>query len=319
MSVYYLMNALNAIGEKAGFSHVSERPGEADVHVFYRCMTDPALAMMREMKTRRKLVVYAIDDWLFKPGFVSYPGTTHETFLKFMSEADIVAVPNRLLFAKVPTSYKMMYKVPFDRESCDLLKRKSREGDECAIGWLSGWTGRVYDNAICQILEVLEAESKPDERFVFHCFGDHDFGGIPRVEVVKHPYVPVEQWKELYQQIASLGLDVVINVLDEADEFCHCKAELKYQESAAMEVPLVTSRTIPFLEFIRDCENGFFASTPWEFVEKILFVKRNREAAVEVSRRARKHIEEECVSNVRAKRFVDDINAILRRQGRTLT
>jgi hypothetical protein len=125
--------------------------------------------------------------------------------------------------------------------------------------------------------------------------------------VVEHPYFKPDEWKELYQACRSLAFSVVINPLDEKDEFCHCKSELKYVETGAMMVPLVTSRVHPFTEVIREGENGFFASTPEEFADKALMVCRNPSLAEKVAMAAHKHVKEEYDSVRNARRFMADV------------
>jgi hypothetical protein len=102
-------------------------------------------------------------------------------------------------------------------------------------------------------------------------------------------------------------MDVVINPLDEKDEFVSCKAELKYIECGAANVPIVTARTHPFTEVIREGENGFFASTPEEYAKKALMVCRDGNLARAVANAANDDVRSRYNSTTNARQFIANL------------
>jgi intein/homing endonuclease len=89
--------------------------------------------------------------------------------------------------------------------------------------------------------------------------------------------------------------------------FVSHNSELKFVEAGAMGVPMVVSRVHPFTEIIKEGETGFFASTPEEFADKIMFVLRNRELARKVGSASRDHVRKEYDIRKHARKFMADV------------
>jgi glycosyltransferase involved in cell wall biosynthesis len=121
-----------------------------------------------------------------------------------------------------------------------------------------------------------------------------------RVSVVDNEYIDVAKWRDMYAKFASLGLNLAICPLPENQEFFHCKSELKFIEAGAMGVPLLASRMAQFDDFIVNNSTGFFASSPEEFADKIVFLVRNPAEASWVGERARKLVEDSCLAEARS-------------------
>jgi hypothetical protein len=91
--------------------------------------------------------------------------------------------------------------------------------------------------------------------------------------------------------------------------FVSHNSELKFVESGAMGVPVVTSRVAPYTEFMVEGENGFFASVPGEFAEKVLLVMRDEALSRRVSRNAYDKVAEDYDVRKNALRFMEDLVA----------
>jgi len=318
MSVYYTMNALSAAGHDATTGNILAHPlGKADVYVFYRCVTMKALDAMREAKAQG-FVVYALDDYLFQPDCKLHWKITPEGYLQFFKVADAVALSSQHLLDKADVPHKFRYYTTIDQESFELLKRQEKpEGSDFAIGWLAGHSRQGTDKFVKEILAIINDRLSLDQRCVFHQFGRHPLAGpFTQVKMVQNPYIPVGKWKELYQKFASLGLDVAICPLPEDDEFAHCKSELKFVESGAMGAPLVASRMEQFKGVIQDGENGFFASTPEEFADKILRLMAEPGLAKRMGEKAREQVERECLAPARTQQWLEGLTRVMKECGR---
>jgi len=312
MSVYYTMNALNAIGHNATTANVLAQPiGTADVYVFYRCVTPKAMEAMWEARTKG-FVVYAMDDYLFQPGCLLKWKINPEDYYQFFRAADAVTMSSQFLLDKVDVPRKFRYYTTIDRESFELLGKREKADSSFAIGWLAGHSRQGTDSFVNEILINLNDRLSLDRRCIFHQFGRHPMmGPFTQVKIEQHPYVPVSNWKELYRQFASLGLDVSLCPLPEDDEFAHGKSELKFVEAGAMGVPLIASRMRQFDGVIRDGENGFFASTPEEFTDKILRLMNEPGLAKQLGDKAKEQVEKECLAPARTQQWLEGLNRVM--------
>jgi RimJ/RimL family protein N-acetyltransferase len=295
------------IGTPAGRS----RCDRSDMVLFYRTTQVSSYDFMKRMKARKKFVVYFIDDYLFQPDCKYSSGSTVE-LLRQMQLADVVASSSKRLLekVKVPEERKVFRRTVMDRATFDFLASDSPKKDGVwRIGYLAG-PARKMGGFIQKVLAHLDPLIPERQSVVFSCFGEHGLGTFRNISVNKVPLFLQEDWKGLYREYKNLFPNVVINVLDETDEFCHCKSELKYVETSALGVPLVTSRVKPFTEVIKDGENGFLASTPEEFAEKVLMLCKNSGLAEKVSRKAQEHVRNEYDVVRNARQFIFDLSGV---------
>jgi glycosyltransferase involved in cell wall biosynthesis len=311
MTIYYNMNMLNEMGYPSACCNLlGQNPGEADVYVFYRCVTTPALEMMQRLK-RHRFVVYGIDDYLFQPNCRFHWKIKADDYEAFFKMANAVMASSQRLLDHVPVENKFLYRTTIDRESLGLLSKRTKQlGQPFTIGWLAG-NAHGMDEFVSRILSELNARLTAGERCVFHRFGKHlPVSQYAHVEVVDNPYIEVNEWRDRYRKFSSLGLDLSIYPLPEDEEFFHCKSELKFVEAGAMGIPLLASRMSQFKEFIREGENGFFASTPEEFADKIVLLIRNPQKATMVGLAAKEFVERECLSEVRTKQLLERLSNV---------
>ncbi len=73
---------------------------------------------------------------------------------------------------------------------------------------------------------------------------------------------------EHFENISAIDINLAPLVMN--DPFCESKSELKFFEAGAFGIPTVAAATGVFREAILDGEDGFVASTPGEWKEKIL-------------------------------------------------
>ena len=290
----------------------------ADVVVVYRSFDYRTTRLMRRVSSSGRYVVFFLDDYLFQPNSKYTCGWTAPT--DFLKEADCLMSSSNVLLSKmVSHKPKILRRSVLNGEAMGILNQEYRRKPEVfSIGWVAG-KGRqkMMDGFISQFLQELNVgmggewwdgpAKKGGVRCQFHCFGSRCFPSFPNLEIREHLYFHPDDWKGLYSKCVALDFGVMINPLDESDEFCHCKSELKLVESGAMGVPLVTSRIPPFTEILTEGENGLFASTPREFAEKVLMVMRNNELARKISFNAKKLVVEGYNVTENAKTFVEDV------------
>ena len=290
----------------------------ADVIVLYRCFTAPLLQRIVDLQARGKLCIYFIDDYIFQPNF-KYCCIEHKNMcIEYMSRVNVMMASNMRLLEKMPQKLRILRRTVMDNSVFDLLGKKNNSiiSHDYSVGYLAG-VGRalIDDVGVDMILKKLDVCLNHREHVNLHCFGKHRFSGLKNITVIEHGVFQLGHIIDYYKYCVSMNFVVVINYLDELDEFSHCKTELKYIETGAMGVPLITSRVFPFTEIIKDGENGFFASSPQEFADKILLVCRDNELARRVGEKAREHIgrDYDCANN--ARQFIGDIQKIIKTGG----
>jgi glycosyltransferase involved in cell wall biosynthesis len=316
-AIGYLSDALKQDGIDAEVVNTATPAGReacdtADAVLFYRTIDQESLDFIRRMKLRGKFVLYAIDDYIFQPNCKYASGKLVKSFF---DEANAIVSPSSKLLEKITIDKpKIHRRNVLDQETLDLLNpiQFVSSAPNCyAIGWLAGIGRKEMNGFVKLTLRCLDKRLGDGEAAIFICFGGHSLGSFEKIRVVEQPYFRSDKWKELYQAYRSFAFSVVINPLDESDEFCHCKSSLKFVETGAMMVPLVTSRVHPFTEVIHEGENGFFASTPDEFASKALEVCRNSALAKKVALAAQKQVQDEYNSVCNARRFMADVLTVM--------
>ena len=293
-SVGYLSEALRRSGVDSSVVDMACSKGDewdsADVVLFYRSFDIRTMAMMRSLKKKGKMVMYFLDDYLFQPE-CRYTREWKVPVMDYLNEADCLVSSSAVLLSKMPDKPKILRRSVLDGEAMKVLScGYRRSGKTFSMGWLSGRGRQGLMNSFAEeFLRELDG-MLGSERMEFKCFGKCDMPRFERIGVKAYPFYKPEDWKGLYSAFVGMDLGVVVNMLDESDDFCRCKSELKFVESGAMGVPLVTSRVEPYLDILEEGVSGFFASTPREFAEKVVAVARDEEMARRVSRKAREMV-----------------------------
>jgi len=314
-AIQYLCEALKNQGARADIANFGSTSGrkrceEADVVLFYRTLDKEALEFIKQLRAKGKFIIYFIDDYIFQPHCKYAPG--YDVIIPpFFAVADAVVSSNSHLLSKVPVDKpKILRRSVIDKETFDLLcpgKFERQPSDVRTIGWLAGVGRKERNKFVKEMLQSVSEMLFPHEKVRFVCFGNHGLGRHKGVKVVENQYVPADRWQELYKLYRDIRFDVVVNPLDETDEFFHSKSELKYVETGAMMVPIVTSRVHPFTEVIKEGVNGFLASTPREFAEKALMTCRNAELAEKVALVANENVRLMYDSIANARKFALEV------------
>jgi ADP-heptose:LPS heptosyltransferase/glycosyltransferase involved in cell wall biosynthesis len=318
--IWYLSNALNQQGHDSVFSHINDpgfdkRCSESDVIIFYRCYYQKS-NLVRQLVSLEKLVVYDIDDYVFQVGNMAVFNSREEAALihDYLKEVNCYSAATSTLLKQMPNNDKPRFvrRNAIDQETFQLLsninvvtnKKKFR------IGWTTGINRIEMHNFMESLLGLLSTKVMPGQ-IEFWYFGKNDafYRSIIKfknIGIVKLNYISTGNWKNFYKDLRMAMFDVVINPLEEGNIFFSCKSELKAIEHGALGYPLITSRVKPFIDFIQEGVNGYFASTPQEFVNKILHVKENLPQAFEVARNLQSYIRENHMIDKVANDFISN-------------
>lgn len=266
----------------------------ADAVMVYRCVDAPMLARMKNLRGRGVFVLYFLDDYIFQMN-CKYGGTVKDWTapVPFMQEADCLVSSSEYLLSKMPDKPKILRRTVLGPEGMEFAKQEYRRNRGVFSVGLTAGKGRKNwtDGMVAEFLAVLERRLLPGEKVVFHYFGEKRFPCYGLVSSVAHEYVSSEDWKGWISALKGMDLGVVMNPLEENDEWCHCKSELKFVEAGAMGVPLMTSRVRPFVQLVVDKVNGFLASTPSEFADKTLALMRDEALSRKMSSNVRSQVE----------------------------
>ena len=161
-------------------------------------------------------------------------------------------------------------------------RRRSGEGP-ITIGWVGSFSAAPFVLAMRDVFEQLGAR----HRYRLKLVGmDTPFElKSPNVEVVLSPW-------SLEREVADYqSLDIGIYPLL-ADPWTKGKMGLKVVAYMAVGIPSVSSPIGDHVRFVREADNGFFASTPDEWVAKLSRLIENPALREEVGRRGRETVEE---------------------------
>lgn len=317
LALRYLSDAINKEGIECILADLErseniEHLEDADVVMIYRTFDQRSLNLIRRLR-EKCFVMFFLDDYLFQPNCkYTY---NWQAPIEHLEASDCLVSSSAVLLSKMPDKPKILRRTVLDEEAMGILNQEYRRDESIFnIGWI-GSSGRraMMDHFVYKILKILDQKlGNSDIKCYFYCFGNREYPQFDNVQVKEHFYIDPKLWKELYEKWVSFDLSVIINPLDETDDFCHCKSELKLIESGAMGVPLITSRVPPFTDITQEGINGFFASTPEEYVEKILLLKKD----VELSRKVSKNVKEYVVKNYdvrdNAIKFLKDVKKAMR-------
>lgn len=293
--VYNIIEGLEFWGYRAeamDFSHCGEivdkglRPR---VVVFFRSPFDPAkrvVEVLEYCRVNRIKTVFDVDDYVFEPAIIdTVAGVAELSPAQRIDYEWGVRAYRSLLFScevatttTVPLRDKMRelgrdaYVVPntfnaAQRELADrLLAERQRQGDVTRLCYFSGSKTHAKDFAQCA--PAIQAVMRRHPQTTFRLVGllDLDESWIPFAERIERAgfMSPLEMLRSLSE------CDINLAPLEEGNMFCEGKSELKFFEAGLVEVPTVASRTAPFASAIADGKNGFLASTPEEWEDKLL-------------------------------------------------
>lgn len=278
-----------------------------DVVIFYRTSAKACVDLMINLK-KTMLVGYLIDDLIWVGSRVLGPAPSNKVFELQMENSDFNVFPNKLLQKYAPKKDFIIKNPGVGSRMIDVFKNlRLKDKNIFKIAYTKGHVTGDSKSHVKNVVEML-SEHKDIE---LHCWArDIEFNQFKGIKVINHGYKrPIE---EFWKSLIDVNPHVVLNPLDDApgDDFNNCKSNPKYFEAGLCESVLIAPRVRVFNESIKEGVNGFFASTPEETVQKILYVYKNRDDLESVGKNAKKDILENYIYDVVAKNFVKDIQEI---------
>lgn len=259
----------------------------ANVLIVWRATWGHQLASIYAAARKAKIpIIFDIDDLLIDPNLakieivdgIRTTGSTERAAADFfellqisMEKADYCSAPTNFLAKYMCSLGKRTFHLPngFDEHvwyasRLALRKRLASYHDGLIrIGYAGG--SRTHQKDFAKIADVIARllRARPNCRLVLF-----RKGSLPCTDIEEFPaLVAVSQqieWRELVplhelpREMARF--DINIAPLDVGNAFCEAKSELKFFESALVEVPIVASPTQTFREAIEDGKTGFLAS-----------------------------------------------------------
>ena len=318
----YLSDALSRAGHDVPVVDFDRGGTEKDIEgadavMVYRCVDASMLERVMAWRKRGVFVLYFLDDYIFQMN-CKYGGTVKDWMapVPYMQEADCLVSSSEYLLSKMPNKPKILRRTVLGPEGMEFAKQDYRRNKGVFSVGLTAGKGRKNwtDGMVVEFLAVLERRLLPGENVVFHYFGEQRFTCSGQVSSIAHEYVPSDDWKGWISVLKGMDLGIVLNPLEENDEWCHCKSELKFVESGAMGVPLVTSRVRPFVQLVVDRVNGFLASTPSEFADKTLVLMRDELLSRKMSATVRSQVDTYYDADRNAAAFWKDVGDTMGRR-----
>jgi glycosyltransferase involved in cell wall biosynthesis len=166
-----------------------------------------------------------------------------------------------------------------------------------------GWSG---SHSTAPYLHQLDAVMRPlSQRFPLKLLviGDAGFA-VEGVEVDARPWA-------LERETSDLGeIDIGVYPLPD-EEWVLGKSGLKALQYMGMGIPVVASRIGAACEFIKDGENGFLASTPEEWIEKISRLVQDPALRRRVGAEGRRVVEDRYSIRANSAIYLDVLTSVL--------
>ncbi len=252
-----------------------------DVIVLYRLFYSDYLAeLVKELKRHGKVVVYDIDDYIFDDSALPYlnvRGVSKDELRRVINNhrramdlCDYCIVSTDALSRILSGINKKAFVLrnglsdELIKISKDALKNKLPDTDIIKIGYFSGTATHDRDfleasDALIYVLEncrnvklIVGGHLKLDKRFdVF-------------IDNGKVEFLPYVHWRYLPYNLVKAHINLVPL---EQNIFNDAKSELKYFESAILQIPTIATPVESYKYAIRHGINGFLASSTEEWIE----------------------------------------------------
>jgi len=184
--------------------------------------------------------------------------------------------------------------------------KRGKEHKRIRIGWVGGASHasdlRLVKNALLRILK----EHKNVE-VLFH------MGGLPEKWMSGPRFRAFHKWFTINrypQGFVKYNFDIGIAPLRDTD-FNRAKSNLKFLEFGATHTPVVASCVEPYKEVIQDGINGFLASEPEEWYERLDYLIRNEKARKKMGERAYKFVKKKYNIHRATKKYIKALRKFL--------
>ena len=306
-----------------------------DLVVLVRRLMSPEITRLLEFADEFSIpVICDLDDYIFDEEVIPCSDYLQEMpleqarelirgFRELVLRAGYYTGATDFLRERAAALGKASYRIPngfnqvqFDH-SCSAVEevRHRRDGTEVRIGYFSGTLTHQSDfRMIAPVLVRLLGEFPA---LMLTVAGDFDLGQFPEFtefadRVEKRPFV---DWRRLPSEIARVDINLIPLVIN---PFTEGKSDLKYYESALVEVPSVASPTVVYQSCIEPGSNGFLARTSDDWYAALRALIVDSELRRRMGKRAYQHAIENYAPPVIASHALTVYRSILQDQRRRL-
>jgi glycosyltransferase involved in cell wall biosynthesis/2-polyprenyl-3-methyl-5-hydroxy-6-metoxy-1,4-benzoquinol methylase len=277
---------------------------DSDLLVLFRAAMSPALNMILEkFKQKNVPVIFDIDDLVFEPDSVCYVdgirGWSEDQKAEYLNgvkryrqtleRCDFATCTTSFLAERIQKIGIKSYVIPNTinetqyRLALEYTSKNRVKETKVKIGYFSGtYThNKDFQEATRAVGEILSKY-----KFVeLHVIGSLDLPqelGKFENRIIKKPLMPhLDMLKYLSE------IDINLAPLEQNNPFTAGKSELKIFESALFGVPTVASQTDSYSRCIQEGVNGFTASCPEQWFDKISALVENSELRTKIGNQAK--------------------------------
>lgn len=292
--VLHAANAVRSLGHEAQVIHVRDVQAclpdiaTADIVIIWRAPLEPDMRPVIDAARRGKAaVVLDMDDLMVDPRLaradvidaIRFEGHDVEEVARLyggikdmLLQSDAGSCTTEELAVHMQRQQRPCFVIPngFDADCLRSSRRAVRQRDAekpdqlIRIGYAGGTRTHQADFQIAVPALVRVLKEHPECRLVlFH--RKHD--DLPTIDLKEFPALARRarqiEWREMVDLADLPGelarFDINIVPLAAGNMYCEAKSEIKYFESALVEVCTIASPTGPFRRAIRDGETGFLA------------------------------------------------------------
>lgn len=208
----------------------------------------------------------------------------YQGFINCLKRADLVSTTTEYLAAKFRPHNPNVAILPnsIDFDLWRPIPRPQAYDGQIRIGWFGG-DSHLVDLEIFKTVLPRVCKKYPQVKIVLQAppvpFWQQKFGDIPASQLEWHYWADLKLYTLF---LASRHWDIGLVPLAD-NEFNRCKSNIKCLEFAALRVPVIAQRMVPYSNHIKDGETGLLAGTEEEWYEQICRLVEDRARRMELA------------------------------------
>ncbi len=263
----------------------------------------------KQFKKSRAKIILDFDDAIWLPDVSK--GNRKLRWLKRPTKtadiihlSDMVVVGNKFL-ANYAKQYNTNVEIIPTTIDTDYYQKKSiiKSTDTICIGWTGSTTTLKHFMTAIPFLKILK--NKYGDKICFRLISD---------VLIQQPEIEIEQiyWNKSTELVDLGYCDIGIMPLPD-DEWSKGKCGFKGLQYMALEIPAVMSPVGVNIEIIKDSENGFLASTPEEWVDKLSYLIESETLRQKFGKAGRQTVLDKFSFNSQKQRYLECFKAVLQK------
>ena len=288
---------------------------EFDAIVIFRAGWSEVLKKIYKYCNQHNIItIFDIDDLVFSPDIMTEKNWDylrqlnqgqkdqwHKQFLgyaKTLKRSDYVIVPTQALADEVKNLKKKtgilangvgqdMIDISQSILKSGLTKASDQDGN-IRLGYASGTPTHQKDFA--EISPVIADLFKKFDKLLLIIVGHLNLKEFPELQPYENRIEtrPIVEHMQLFAEYHLF--DINLAPLQTNNLFCEGKSQLKYHESALVEVPTISSATEPYRNTIHLGLTGFYATTRQEWFDYLVVLIEDADKRIAIGQAAKKHV-----------------------------